>query len=75
MSKQPLISARRAEILDEAEDQIMAQAKPDPESLVFSDKVRDEILPSMIVVPEEKPIEQRIQQPKDVLTEFFGSDE
>jgi hypothetical protein len=44
---------------EELEQKAMAKTAPDPDSLVYSEVVRDKVLPSMVVVPAEpvKPAE------------------
>lgn len=62
----------RFEVLEERK---MDDMTPDPESLVFSERVRDEILPSMAVLkPEvstEKPAEAGKPQDHPLLKQFF----
>ena len=78
--KRPVITKRNAEILQEAEYKIMEEVKPDPESLVYSERLKEEVLPSMVVVdPAECPpgtpeVPAKFQDPKKPSTpvgEFF----
>lgn len=55
-TKRPVISKKRKEDLIEAEYKVMEEVKPDPESLIFSERLKEEVLPSMVVMdPDEVP--------------------
>jgi hypothetical protein len=58
---------------EELEQKVMEKTMPDPDSLVYSEVVRDTVLPSMVVVPPEpvKPVEVKEENIDPVLAKYF----